>query len=374
MPKTKSFESVFSNAPKYDKSNLRSDFDAWPELANKVWSTTSVPQLQRSYSSVLFAGMGGSGIIGEVISDLASETDSPRIDVLKDYHLPKYYGSDTLVVAVSCSGSTEETISVISEAERRGLDICAFGSGGIIENMSNSNPRIAFVKTPMLKVPRTSFPALFYSVLRFMSQNGYLKISEDHIKDSNDCLKRVREQCLKPFIKQNGALQVARELTKSKTTIPLVYSSKRTRSIGLRFLQSLNENAKFHGFQGQLPEICHNDVVGWDLFSTSKSKRPKINPIEFVPISLCLDDDPLEVKTRFQIMEEKLLKTKSRSLRAPHLGVNYLSRVLSMLYYLDYSTYYAAISRGIDPMLTPSIDFLKTELKARHNYVGRLSV
>lgn len=368
---SKSVESVFSSSAKFDKSNLRADFDAWPELAGKVWSETNTPQLQRSYSSVLFAGMGGSGIIGEVMLDLAMEGDSSRIEVLKDYHLPRYYTNDTLLVAVSCSGTTEETISIIREASRRGLDTCAFGSGGEIEKMSAPNHGITFTKTPMLKVPRTSFPALFYPVLKFMIHNGYLRTTEEEVIDSIDCLRRVRDLCIKPLVKQNKSLEIARELTKSRVCVPLIYSSKRTRSIGLRFLQSLSENAKFHGFQGVVPEICHNDVVGWDFLSTKKTKKTFSNPIDFMPFSLRLNDDPLEVKTRFQILDEILKKSKARFIPAPYLGTTYLSHILSMMYFLDYSTYYAAIIRGIDPSLTPSIDFLKKELGSRLNYLGR---
>ena len=98
--------------------------------------------------------MGGSGIIGEVISDLSDELESLRIDVLKEYHLPKYYTNETLVIGISASGNTEETLSVLSEANKRGFDICTFGSGGLLEKMSKSNPRIRFTRTSMLKVPR----------------------------------------------------------------------------------------------------------------------------------------------------------------------------------------------------------------------------
>lgn len=369
---TRSIESIFSSASKLDKAHLRADFDDWPSLAQQVWSTIETPQLQRSYASLLFVGMGGSGIIGENMLDLAAEMDSLRIEVLKDYHLPKFYGSDTLVVAVSCSGNTEETLSVIDEATKRGLDICAFGSGGELERLSNSNSRITFTKTPMLKVPRTSFPALFYSVLKFMNQNGYLRIPEDHVKDSIECLRRVRELCLSAHIRQNKSLQIATELTNSRSTIPLIYSSRRTRAVGLRFLQSLNENAKLHGYHGVVPEICHNEVVGWDLLSTRKQTRSRANPIDFVPVSVRLDDDPLEVKTRFQILEEILRKSRVSFVQSPYLGTNYLSHIISMIYFLDYTTYYAAIIRGIDPVLTPSIDFLKKELKSRLNFLGRL--
>ncbi|MDG6998260.1 MAG: hypothetical protein JRN15_04005 [Nitrososphaerota archaeon] len=339
-------------------------------MARSAWSESQPPQLDRSYSSMLLVGMGGSGIIGEMISDLTSEFDGIRIDLLKDYHIPRYYTSDTLVVGVSASGNTEETISVINEASKRGLDICAFGSGGYLERLAQSNSRIMFTRSKMLKVPRSSFPGLFYPILKFLAQNGYLKVSDDHVLDSIDCLSRARDLCSKPLVKQNKALEIALEITQMKNSLPLIYSSKRTRSVGLRFRQSLNENSKMHAFEGMIPEICHNEIVSWDYGRVAKAKSYVSNS---VPIALKLEDDPLEVRTRFQAVEDILRKSKSKFIEAQSIGTSYISRIISMMYILEYSTFYAAILRGVDPILTPSIELLKGELKTRLNYLGRFN-
>jgi len=364
-------EALFASAPKVDRSDLKADYDAWPSLAKSSWVDSQPPQLERSYSSILFAGMGGSGIVGELMVDLAAEQESCRIDVLKDYHLPRYYTSDTLVAGISCSGNTEETISVLNEAAKRGLDVCTFGSGGLLEKMAQTNPRVKFTKTTMLKVPRSSFPGLFYVILKFLIQNGFLKTSEEHVQDSIDCLSRARDLCSKPLVKQNKAIEIALDLVETKSSLPLIYSSRRTRAVGLRFRQSLNENAKIHGYDGVIPELCHNDIVSWDFAKTAKTKKSYIS--NAVPVALKLEDDPLEIKTRFQIVEDILKKAKAQFVQVPSLGTTYTSRIISMLYLLDYSTYFAAILRGVDPIQTPSVDILKTELKTRLNYLGRLT-
>lgn len=366
----KAVESILSSTSKIDKSNLKADYDSWPDLAKSAWSESEPPQLDRSYSSMLLVGMGGSGIIGEVISDLSSELDGIRIDVLKDYHLPRFYSSDTLVVGISASGNTEETISVMNEASKKGLDICTFGSGGLLEKLSQSNQRIRFTRSKMLKVPRSSFPGLFFPILKFLVQNGYLKLMDDHVLDSIECISRARELCSKPLVKQNKSLEIALEITQMRNSLPVIYSSKRTRSLGLRFRQSLNENSKIHAFEGPIPEICHNDIVSWDYGRVSKAKSFIPNA---VPIALKLEDDPLEVRTRFQIVEDILKKSKSKFIEAQSIGTSYFSRVISMLYILEYSTYYAAILRGVDPILTPSVELLKDELKTRLNYLGRFN-
>jgi glucose/mannose-6-phosphate isomerase len=133
----------------------------------------------------------------------------------------------------------------------------------------------------------------------------------------------------------------------------------------------LNENAKIHGYDGVIPELCHNDIVSWDFAKTAKTKKSYIS--NAVPVALKLEDDPLEIKTRFQIVEDILKKAKAQFVQVPSLGTTYTSRIISMLYLLDYSTYFAAILRGVDPIQTPSVDILKTELKTRLNYLGRLT-
>jgi glucose/mannose-6-phosphate isomerase len=370
----KKIESILDSLPKIDVSNLRSDFDSWPSFSKASWDEVVPPQLERTYSSILFVGMGGSGIVGEVISDLSMEFDSFRIDVLKDYHLPKYYTNETLIVGLSASGNTEETLSVLSEASKRGFDICTFGFGGLMERFSKTNSRVRFTKTSMLKVPRSSFPGMFFVVLKFAIQNGYLKIPEEQVIDAIDSLSRVQELCVRPSAKQNRSLEIASAVSQGKNSTPLIYSSRRTRAVGLRFRQSLNENAKMHGFDGVIPELCHNEIVGWDRTFSGKKRvaREDSSSSSYVPIFLRLEDDPLEIKTRFQIIEDILKKSKSQFLQAPSIGTTYLSRTLSMLYFLDYATYYAAIFRHIDPIQTPSIDYLKNELKTRLNFLSRI--
>lgn len=371
----KKIETVLASVSKVDPSNLRADYDSWPNFARSSWEESQPASLERTYSSIVFVGMGGSGIIGEVISDLCNELDSVRVDVLRDYHLPKYYTNETLVVGVSASGNTEETLSALSEATRRGFDVCTFGSGGLLEKMSSSNPRVKFTKTSMLKVPRSSFPGIFYPVLKFMTQNGLLRLPEEQVIDSFDVLARAQELCQRPSAKQNRALEIGAAISEGKTSFPLIYGSRRTRSVALRFRQSLNENAKTHGFAGEIPEICHNDIVGWDKNAASGKKRGSRDESavsSYVPISLRLEDDPLEIKTRFQIVEDILKKQKTQFIGAPSLGTTYFARIISMLYLLDYATYYGAIFRHVDPIMTPSIDFLKNELRTRLNFLSRI--
>lgn len=354
-----------------DPSNLRADFDEWPSLASRSWEKSEPPILDKKYDSIVFAGLGGSGIIGEVIADLSKEYGTIRVETLKDYHLPKYVNENTLVVGVSCSGNTEETLSVVSEANRQGLDICTFGSGGKLESYSKENPRIKFTKTEMLKVPRSSFPGLFFPVMKFMTQNGFLAGVERDVPETISMLSRVRDTAAMKSTRSNKAPLLGTLLGSNGPSVPLIYSSKRTRAIGMRFRQSLNENAKMHAYDGEVPELCHNEIVAWDSIRASK-KTAGLKSSKSMAIELRLPDDPEELSTRFDIIETIISRSRGRTNRAPHLGNSYLARIISMLYFLDYSSYFTALSRGVDPILTPSITLLKSELHTRLNYLSRI--
>ena len=92
--------------------------------------------------------------------------------------------------------------------------------------------------------------------------------------------------------------------------------------------------------------------MGWDKNAASGKKRAsreEATESNFVPIALRLDDDPLEIKTRFQIIEDILKRSRAQFIQAPSLGTTYLSRIVSMLYLLDYATYYTSIFKHVDP-------------------------
>src|SRR5579875_259736 len=387
-----------------DPSDLGSDFARWPELAREAWRLSDIPHTNgldpSTLSTIIVTGMGGSGIVGELIADICEEADSrTQVIVLKNYHLPSWMKNDavrkeTLVVGVSCSGNTEETLYVLNESARAGLKGFAFGSGGELEKFCQRHAEFVFTKTGALKVPRSPLPALFYPVLKFFISSGIVRLSDADVQESFHSLSTMKQGCqnLESGAK-NKVLELANQMSKTSRLgipiTPLIYSSRRTRAVGMRFQQSLNENAKLHGFDGQIPELCHNDIVGWDSSAASttvnspliargiphgtKSKNAKRNNgiNNALPVLLRLEDDPVEIKTRFEIVEDVIRGTGVTPIYAAYSGSSYLARVMSMLYSLDYSTYYTAILRRVDPIKTDSIGFLKAELKNRLDYLHR---
>jgi glucose/mannose-6-phosphate isomerase len=215
---------------------------------------------------------------------------------------------------------------------------------------------------------------MFYPVLKFLIENRILDVSSKDVEESIDEMKVVTDSITKTS-NRNEALTFARRLVpRKKPMFPLLYSSVWTRAVGLRTRQSMNENAKIHAFNGEIPELCHNEIVGWDS-KTSKIKGLSSvhTPGDVMAILLRLgNDDTNEIRTRFDIVAEIIDKAKGKVLEAPYSGRSYLSRIMAQLLFLDYVTYYMATLRGIDPIKTPSIDLLKKQLANKLNFISQI--
>jgi glucose/mannose-6-phosphate isomerase len=360
---------------KMDPSDLKSDYDAWPSLARSSWSETEVPVFERErIDRVIFAGMGGSSLTGELLVDIAREKGSKfSFESIKDYHTPQSASERSLIIGMSASGATEETLSVLSEAHARGMIGFSFGSGGPLETFSKEKWNFPFIRTKMLKVPRSSLPGIFYPVLKLLVKNKLIEIEESEVEESIEVLKDTRDDLARGSVEKIFAL--AEAWTSNSPGLPLIYSSARTRAVGLRARQSINENAKMHAFNAEIPELCHNEIVGWDSKASATKHQSQSDRNRHTNTALLLrldEDDPPEIKIRFDIVEEIVRKAEGTTVSAPYLGRNYLARVISMLYLLDYLSYYMAIFRGIDPIKTPSILLLKQELAKRLNYIEKL--
>jgi glucose/mannose-6-phosphate isomerase len=349
-----------------DKSDLKSDYEEWPDLAARSWQETEIHEARMNYESIAFVGMGGSGIVGQLVSDYAEEMSlGLPVYVMNAYRVPRTINDRSLIVGVSLSGNTSETLSFLSEAHLKGLSAYTFGSGGLLEEMSGEWG-FKFTRTKMLKVARSSFPSIFFAVLKFLSANKILSVKEEDVLESIESLKAVKALSSLEEVDANYPLRMASRLASSKAPVlPLIYSSSRTRAIGIRVRQSLNENAKMHAFTGIIPETFHNDIVGWDAKSMlQRETRAFVDPKPFA-ILLRLDDDPSEIALRFQILERIIKGSGIEANCVPGKGRSYLSRVLSMLYGLECFTYYSAILRGVNPIKTPSIDLYKRSLHAK---------
>ncbi len=305
--------------------------------------------------NIIVAGMGGSAVGGDVLKDWLRDDARVPIEVSREYHLPAYADDRTLVLAVSYSGNTEETLSSFVEAVERRCMIIAVSSGGQLENFSQ-RLGTPLVKLPENLPPRAAFPYLFFPLATVLKKLGVFTPSVQEIEETIKTLEDLREE-VRPETptSRNLAKQLALEV---KDHIPFVYGFGFYRSVALRMKTQFNENSKMLSKYEYFPELNHNEVVGWT--------EPKETAKYFVVILIRDPDEPPEIRSRIDITRRIALEDRAgKILEVVGRGRSRLSKMLSVIYLADLVSVYLAILNGVDPTPVELIDRMKSELSRR---------
>ncbi|NNG26731.1 MAG: bifunctional phosphoglucose/phosphomannose isomerase, partial [Ignavibacteriaceae bacterium] len=217
--------------------------------------------LQNSkFNLVVNAGMGGSAISGDLIPEfLGDELRIPFI-VNRSYSLPNFVDENSLVIISSYSGNTEESLSVFEEALKRKCKIAAITSGGQVKKICHEK-KLCCINIPSGYQPRYALGLGFFSLLKLLQQLGIVENQDNIVKQIITLWEKKGEEY---SIEENRALSLAAELT---GFLPIIYSAAQlTSAAGYRFKCQLNENSKQHAFSNIIPELNHNEIIGWETF------------------------------------------------------------------------------------------------------------
>jgi len=287
--------------------------------------------------------MGGSGTVGDLFSSVLSKTNI-HTTVVKGYELPNTIDKNTLVVATSVSGNTIETITTLESANKKNCKVIAFSSGGMIESFCTKN-NIEFRKLPQIHSPRASFPSYVYSILKTL--NSIIPITKQDIINSLEQLEHTYEEISSTNLDDsNPSVNLANWITGT----PVIYYPHGLETVAIRFKNSLQENAKTHAISENVVESSHNGIVSWE------------RPSNMVPIMIEGKDDHIKTKERWKILREYFEVNNIKYNEIQSVDGNILSKVMCLIYTLDYSTIYYAVQLGIDPSPIRSIDFIKDRL------------
>lgn len=327
---------------KYDKSGIHKIYDTWPNIAKEFY-TKNYDEIEfRGIDQIIFTGMGGSGAIGDTLSAIVSKTNL-HFSIVKGYHLPKTADSNTLVVATSASGNTLETLTVLDTAKKTGCKIIAFSSGGKMQQYCTKN-KIDYVNVPIFNSPRASYPAYLYSILSVLG--NLFPIKTNDVLESITLLQRTRNQIQSSSLDDNHALDLAKWLS----GIPMIYYPSGLQAAATRFKNSLQENAKLHAIAEDVIETCHNGIVSWE------------KPSQVKPILLQGKDDYIKTKELWKVIKEYFVKNKIDYKEVYSVNGSILSKIVNLVYLLDYATIYRAVMSKVDPTPVKSIDFIKSRL------------
>ena len=327
-----------------DKSHLYQIYDNWPVMAKNSLNNNLKEIVTEKISHIVFAGMGGSGTIGDIFASVLSKTDI-HVEVVKGYHLPKTVKQNSLLICTSVSGNTIETITVLKEGIELGCKIMAFSSGGEIKKICNER-KIEHRKILKNHSPRASLVTYLYSMIKILLP--ILPISTKDINNSIEELKKTEEKVSSLNLNENN---ISLNLAYWIKNTPVIYYPWGLQSVAIRFKNSLQENTKLHVMIDDIIESCHNGIVSWEKDSTLQ------------PILIEGEDDYIKTKERWAIIKEIFLEKDISFYEIKSNNGNILSKIIQLIYILDYCTIYLAILKNIDPTPVLSIDLIKSKLE-----------
>ncbi len=335
---------------KVDKAGMRDVIASFPEqlaegLRRGLGLSTDLGRATR----VFLAGMGGSGIAGEVFAAWVADRSRIPIHPIHDYRLPSYAKPGDLLIAVSYSGNTEETLAATAEGVKLGCRLVAVTSGGTLAKLA-SDARGTVIEVPSGLPPRGAFGHLFgilpsigaewvYGDLR-----GELERTMVHLKDLRDHLRPETP------LTRNRAKALAQRLD---GTTPVVYGAPPFDSIAKRWQTQLNENAKVLAFSSPLPEADHNEIVGWT--SDTSARR-------FTAIILRDADETPEMHRRLDATAA-MFSRRAKVEQVHDKDEQLVGRMLGTLFLGDFVSLYLATLRRVDPMPMAPITELKERLR-----------
>ena len=332
-----------STIEKYDSQKMYKIYDEWSKIARESFELEQESINYQNIDHIVFAGMGGSGAIGDLFSSILSKSDI-HVSLIKGYLLPKTVDKNTLVIVTSVSGNTSETLTILDSAKKINCNLIAFSSGGKMEQFCKDN-QIIFRKIPIFHSPRTSLINFTYIILKIL--NPILPIEKEGIIESLDELDRIKEQIDSNNLSNSNP---AINLAKWVTGIPIIYYPHGLESVAIRFKSSLQENSKTHVITEDIIEACHNGIVSWE------------KPSMVQPILLQGKDDYFKTKERFEIIKKYFIENNIDFKEIHSARGNILTKIISLIYMLDYASIYRATLSEIDPSPVNSIKFVKDKL------------
>lgn len=320
-------------------------YDKWPDLARESYESVNTELDFKNIDNIVFSGMGGSGTIGDIFSSILSKSHI-HTAVVKGYTLPSTVDSGTLVIATSVSGNTEETLSTLNLASKLDCKIIAFSNGGKMQKFCQKN-KIVHHNISSKHSPRASLPLFLYSMLKYMGP--VFKIRKEDVKESLKMLSSLQKKINTANLDDdNQSLNLAMKLTGT----PMIYHPWGLHASAIRFKNSLQENAKLHAMAEDMMESTHNGIVAW-------SKRSTLQPVLIQG-----KDDYTKTRERWVILKEFFESERINYLDVFSCNGSILTKLVYLIYLLDFSTLYKAFLLKQDPTPIPGIDFVKKRITA----------
>lgn len=318
------------------------DFTNQISKAIVIGNAYSPSDTSRKLSNVLVSGLGGSGIGGTIAAEVAASEACMPIATNNGYFIPAFVDDETLFLACSYSGNTEETVSAASLAHEKGAKVVVISSGGKLKEMAGTH-NWDYIGIPGGQPPRASFGLSFPQVLYVL--HAYNVISKSFEKELEASIKLLDDNA-GDITKE--AMDVTQKLVGK---IPVIYAADGFGGVATRFRQQINENSKMLCWHNVIPEMNHNELVGW---------RTKDDDLAVVLFRN--ESDFKNIQARMDINKRTFAEYTDTTVEIWSKGSSDLQRALYLVYIGDWISLYLGEENGVDITEVKVIDHLKGEL------------
>jgi glucose/mannose-6-phosphate isomerase len=331
--------------------DLLANFPHQVEEAVTIGTRSPLKLKSTSIRQIMLCGLGGSAIGGDFLrSYLADDLRIPFI-VNRHYTLPASVDPHTLVIISSYSGNTEETNAAHREARKRKARILCISSNGNTARMARKE-KSDLIAIPGGLPPRAALGYSFFPLLIALQRTGFIRSQSRSIKETVQLLHTLARRYAEPDPATNRALALAQEL---RNRVSVVYSGpERFDVVNLRWRGQIAENAKALAFGHVIPEMNHNELVGWNVLHDRMA--------EMQVVLLRDAADHKRVQIRMDISRGILARHTNHISEVWSEGRSPLARIFSLIHLGDWVSFYLAMLHGVDPTPVEVIDYLKTEL------------
>lgn len=315
--------------------------------ALKIGQSMDLDRPGSDIRNIVIAGMGGSGIVANLVESLTFGRIPIPITICKSYNIPQFVSPHTLFIACSYRGNTEETIAALNKALLKRAQVIAVSSGGkILEICKEYN--LFYIQLPSgSNSPRQMLGFNLLALLYVLYHTNL--IGAAFIKETENAIEFL-DRGEKGI--QNEAEIIAKKL---KGKLPVIYCDNRLYAMALRFQQQLNENAKQLAHVNTFPEMNHNELSGW--------RHPEsLIPI-LQPIYMYSDHDHERVEKRMEICREIFEKKSNPIIDIIGEGASLLEQYYYLIHLTDWISFYLAKENGVEPDDTEPINYLRKELE-----------
>ena len=347
-----------SKISQIDHQDMLALIENFPEQcvqAVKIGESFNLPHY-RAISHLVIVGMGGSGIGGELLADFTRPDINLPVIVNRHYSLPQFVNQKSLVLICSYSGNTEEVLQAWEDARKRRAKIIAVTTGGKLAQQAKMGD-IPVLYIPFIGPPRSALGYSFFPLLVVLQRFKLIPDRKLDITETIEVLMRLKNK----FSPEGPAPEnLAKQLAiKLYGYLPVIYGSQDTTSaVGSRWRTQLNENSKTIAFSNVIPELNHNEIVGWEHSQEFTQ--------HFQVIILRDRTDNPRVQKRQEITQRIIRKDAAGITEIMGEGNSFLARMFSLIYLGDFVSFYLAILKGVDPSTVNSINFLKKSLEEVH--------